>query len=293
MKTLGSLNLNTCCIHKKFLSSPDLFKRFFEINKHIDISTEPLEELTDRYDVDSDIINNSTIYCSSVESMSENVITFPLFWMYKRPLVDFTLYQTKCKKFITLNGAYSTSRIKFISKLKDAGLLDDGYYSLWDTKNKSIPLPSEANANTHYDVKHTLPVEWYNSLYEFEIETSSTSGVPYLFISEKTFRPLLSGKPFLNYGYPGMYKKLKEYGFKFDADLGFDEDVDNRFDLYVEEVIELINTPVSVSLVEENKKIARKLYNDNLKELTVFKQQLKNLCHKTYLDDEMIGYLNV
>lgn len=285
MRTLNEFNFDSCCIHKKFLDRPNLFKRFFEINNYIDISTEPLEELTVRYNVDPLLIENSTIYCSSISAASNNIINFPLFWMYSRPLVDYM--PNSNYKFITMNGATSTTRTEFISKLESAEILNQGVHSLWP----SVSLPSEQDATTHFDVKKTLPEEWYRSLYEFEIETCSTSGVPYLFISEKTFRPLLSGKPFLNYGYPGMYKKLKEYGFIFDYNLSFDEDVDNRFDLYVKEVIRLINTPVSFSIEQKNKKIARQLYNDNLEKYFEFKKQVKDLGDKIYLDNQMAGHL--
>jgi hypothetical protein len=289
MKTLGSLNLDSCCIHKKFLSRQDLFNRFFEINNYIDISTEPLEEITDRYRVSNTVLDFSKIYCSSIESKTKNIITFPLFWMYKRPLVDFNLVPNNSYKFITMNGATSKTRTEFISRLESAGVLNQGIYSLWP----NVSLPSEKGITTHYDVKRSLPEEWYHSLYEFEIETCSTTGVPYLFISEKTFRPLLSGKPFLNYGYPGMYKKLKDYGFEFDTDLSFDENTNDRFDLYVKEVIRLINTPVSWYIVNKNKEVARELYNNSIQQFKTFKEELGTLKDMIYLDNEMIEYLNV
>jgi len=287
MKSLNELGLSSCCVHKKFMHRPDLLKKFFKINNYIDISTEPIEELTDRYNVDPSVIKNSTIYCSSIFPTSDNIITFPLFWLYGYKLVDYKINFRN--KFITMNGATSKTRTEFISRLESAGVLNQGIYSLWP----NVSLPSEKGITTHYDVKRSLPEEWYHSLYEFEIETCSTAGVPYLFISEKTFRPLLSGKPFLNYGYPGMYKKLKDYGFKFDADLSFDEDIDNRFDLYIKEVIRLIDTPVDFSIIQQNKKIARKLYRDNKARFHKFHKRSKKLNNRIYLDNEMIGYLNV
>lgn len=285
MKTLRELNLRSCCIHKKLIHRQDLLDRFFEINNYIDISTEPLEDLTVRYNVDSSVIHNSTIYCSSISAASSNIINFPLFWMYRRPLVDYV--PNNKYKFITMNGATSTTRTQFISKLQSAVVLNQGAYSLWP----SVSLPSEQGATTHYNVKKTLPEEWYNSLYEFQIETCSKSGVPFLFISEKTFRPLLSGKPFLNYGYPGMYKKLKKYGFIFDCDLSFDEDVNNRFELYIKEVIRLINTPVDFTIVKNNKNVARKLYNDNVNNLKMFEEQLEKLKDIIKLDNKIVEYL--
>jgi hypothetical protein len=295
MKSFKDLQLNTCCAYRKFLSKPDLLHRFFEINQNINISTEPVEDLIDRHSIDPGLIANNTIYCSSIAtSVNFNLVIFPLFWMYSRPLVDFDINNSKKKKFITINGAYSTIRNEFISRLNTTNLINDGYFSLWNYNGNSICLPSEKHATHHFSVKHVLPIEWHNSLYEFEIETSSSSGIPYLFISEKTFRPLLSGKPFLNYGYPGMYQKLKDYGFTFDFDLEFDNDVYNRFDLYFAEVVRLINEPfIPYELIKQNKKIARDLYNDNLVEFNNFKKQIDELSQVTYLDDKMMEYIDV
>lgn len=295
MKTFKELGLDTCCAYRKFLSNSDLLEKFFKINKNINISTEPIEDLIDRHSIDPAVINNNTIYCSSAAILADfNLVIFPLFWMFKRPLVDFNISDQKKKKFITINGAHSTIRDEFVSRLKKANLINDGYFSLWNYNSKSICLPSEKHITNHFSVKHTLPVEWHNSLYEFEIETGSSTGIPYLFISEKTFRPLLSGKPFLNYGYPGMYQKLKEYGFAFDTDLEFDNNVHNRFDLYFAEVVRLINEPrVPYKTIKRNKKIARELYNDNFVEFNNLKKQLDELSQVTYLNNEMIEYLNV
>lgn len=293
MKTFKQLELNTCCAYRKFISNAELLEKFFKINKNIDISTEPIEDLTDRYSIALHLLADSKIYCSSAIPTGDfSVVSFPLFWMYRRPLVDFDT-TTFEKKFITMNGSYSPTRVELISRLINANLIDDGYYSLWNFANNNIALPSENSVSHYFSVKHTLPIEWYNSLYEFEIETSSKSGTPYHFISEKTFRPLLSGKPFLNYGFPGMYEQLKNYGFEFEHDLEFDNDVENRFELYTAEVIRLINsTDYSVKLLEKNKKVARDLYEKNLTSYLDFKKLTAELSSVSYLDNTMIAYLD-
>lgn len=292
MKSLRQLKLNSLCIHKKFFNDrPDLFERFFEINKFIDISSEPLEELTDRLPVSKSLIENSNIYCCSIEKKYPNQNNFPLYWLYAYKVEDFDINENKEKQFVTMNGNYSKTRIDFISKLQNAELLDLGYYSLWSI-DSPVRLPSEnSRLKNHNRVKHRVPLEWHNSLYDFQLETSSAEGVPYFFISEKTFRPLLGGKPFLNYGYPGMYKKLKSYGFKFECNLEFDKDIPNRFSLYIEEVKRLIKTPPSKTLVQENKKIARKLCQSNQNNFNKFYHNVNQLVNKIYLDKEMIRYL--
>ena len=126
-------------------------------------------------------------------------------------------------------------------------------------------MPSESKAIGYHNVRFRFPIEWHDSLYEFNIETGGETGDPYKALSEKTFRPLLCGQPFLNYGYPGMYKKLKQWGFKFDADLEFDKDIPDRFHLYVTEVTRIVNTPVDNRLIEENKKVIKTIREKDIK----------------------------
>lgn len=287
-KSVATLGYKTNCIHKKFFyDRPDLFEKFFKINNFIDISSEMLEELTERLGVSWDLLKDSQIYCCSPEKEYENVHTFPFYWLYCMQYEDFDLNTKKHKKFITMNAAPSGRRTEFISQLKDNNLLDDCYYSFWPDKK----LPSELKAKKYQNVRYKFPIEWHDSLYEFNIETAGETGDPYKVISEKTFRPLLCGKPFLNYGYPGMYNKLKQWGFKFEADLEFDKDIPNRFDLYVNEVKRLVNTPVNKTIIEENKKVIKSIREKNIKKHTKWQERIHALRYCIFLDNEMIRYL--
>ncbi len=65
-----------------------------------------------------------------------------------------------------------------------------------------------------------------------------------LFITEKTFRPIAMGHPFIVLGQPNLLKKLQSFGFKTDfIDTSYDEILDNkkRFATFHESFLNWIN----------------------------------------------------
>ena len=103
-------------------------------------------------------------------------------------------------------------------------LLNESYdmnkvlYSVgWE--NKFLP---EGSLNDRY-----YNPNWYNSsLYSLVVESSCDQ--PF-FITEKTFKPIMYGHPFIIFGSPGTLKILKEKGFDTFPEL-FDESYDDEFD---------------------------------------------------------------
>ena len=64
-----------------------------------------------------------------------------------------------------------------------------------------------------------------------------------LFITEKTWKPIVFKKPFIIYGGKGIHSKLEELGFKLHIELfdySFDNE-DNRLDLICEQVNKYID----------------------------------------------------
>lgn len=90
--------------------------------------------------------------------------------------------------------------------------------------------PTEVTFDENYDSKslnrgkqqHIIPKE-VNDIFMFLV---SETFINQKFITEKTWNPILLGKPFLTYGCPGFHKKLQEYGFQL-----YDEIFDYSFDL--------------------------------------------------------------
>ena len=288
-----NINYRCHCLHKRFVDNRKLLFEFLQINKYINIYTEPIEELTVRHKIPKEYLKDCIIYSCNVDKIDDyKMQVFPLYWMIRWPLTDFDSKKIK-KKYITMNGAPSTTRTGLIQYLKENNLLNYGYFSLYN--GYQLPkyvLPSEKNTRHHFDVRESYPIEWYHSAYDFQIETCSQEGIPFYCITEKTFRPLLAGKPFLNYGFVGMYKLLKSFGFEFDNKLLFDEDVNNRFEIYLDEVSEQMNKQPDWDLVMHNKQVARLLRKQYQKPHDRFLDKLENLATETYLTKQMINFLH-
>ena len=110
------------CLHKRF-TNKKLQHEFVKINKYINISAEPIEELTVRQNIPKEYLKDCLIYCCNVDKVvGYNMEVFPLFWMFGRPLTDFNIKKIK-KKYITMNGAPSTTRTGLIQYLKENNLL--------------------------------------------------------------------------------------------------------------------------------------------------------------------------
>ena len=85
----------------------------------------------------------------------------------------------------------------------------------------------------------------------------------YVFITEKTLKPIMNLHPFFVVGNPHTLKKLKELGFKT-FDCIWDESYDNELDL---------NTRIEKIISE-----VKKLTNISLEELHEKIQKTKNIC---------------
>jgi len=280
-------------LYKKFVGDKKMLLHFFNLNKRVNLLAETIADVYDRNQVDLSLLKNcECIYtCDAVvpEEYCINVPLkrYPLYWMYGRQTVNYETFITKERRFCSLNGAKSPIRTQLVDLL----LLhkDQGYISDW---NRGLKLESEQNVNSWYDVKRQRPIEWYNSNYDINIESGSPhQPKQFTLITEKTFLPLLSGKMFLNFGFPGMYKCLNEYGFELADDIDYTFDTDGDFELYTKQVLKLIRTDGSKyrTLVSRNKSTATRLYEENYNEYVTNKP----ISDKDFiLDDILTKYLD-
>ena len=79
---------------------------------------------------------------------------------------------------------------------------------------------------------------------------------------------------------------------KIDNKLLFDEDVNNRFEIYLDEVTEQMNKQPDWDLVMHNKQVARLLRKQYQKPHDRFLDKLENLATETYLTKQMINFLH-
>lgn len=147
-------------------------------------------------------------------------------------------------KFImTMNNRATTHRRFMMKWLDYYNLLTDSYFSwirptnwnfkrmhstfdsdmIWSKEEKRYFLPSQTWVTKH-DSPHfedDIPKEFYRTFVNVVNETSTKV----VFVTEKTWRCLLLGKPFIVNGAPNFHKSLKEKGFKL-----YDEIFDYSFD---------------------------------------------------------------
>lgn len=101
--------------------------------------------------------------------------------------------------------------------------INKGLYSIaW----KNIFLPIANNDNTIIDRYRSYNNEWYDkTYYSVVLETK----IDNMFLTEKTFKPIMYGHPFMIYGAPNILKVLRNAGFQTFQKF-FDESYDNEID---------------------------------------------------------------
>lgn len=148
------------------------------------------------------------------------------------------------EKFImTMNNRATTHRRFMMKWLDYYNLLTDSYFSwirpmnwnfkrmhstfdsdmIWSNEEKRYFLPSQTWVTKHDspNFEDDIPKEFYRTFVNVVNETTTNV----IFITEKTWRCLLLGKPFLVNGAPNFHKSLKEKGFKL-----YDDIFDYSFD---------------------------------------------------------------
>jgi len=187
-------------------------------------------------------------------------------------------------KFTFLNREPRDHRKKILSELDKRNLLQQ---ALWSDLSQGVSLPTEYPDffnNTFYNpligsaavfdfncplilINHQLCVDSYFSL----VTETTFYCSQYHLISEKTYKPLLMGHPFIIAAGAGFYKNLHDLGYKtFDGliDESFDsiQDHDLRLLKIVDSVEELCSRDLS-DFLSKSKPICdhnRKVFFENL-----------------------------
>jgi len=154
-----------------------------------------------------------------------------------------------CLAFNSLNRAHRnhrTEHLYFLAENKLQGLISGGAW--FDTHSIDVPTYQTVDYN-HYktvltdnypktvdvlDLVNQVPnlinnLEIYENSQLTVVTESHFDQTGGLFITEKTFRPLLVGHPFMVLGQKGTLKKLRSWGFITDFD-GIDQSYDDVVD---------------------------------------------------------------
>jgi len=208
-----------------------------------------------------------------------NLHLWPNFFLYHMIAMnkEFDTPDTEIKYLFTcLNARPHLHRVIMLDTLKKYNLLDTNIYSWNDKDPKNVNKHFNDYVPKYWRYKHvtidnynqdpevklrTLPLEVHQSL--INLVTETFTDVP--FITEKTYKNFIFGKPFLVFGFPGIHNHLKYMGFKlYDSiiDYSFDKEQDDikRCNMIVEQLAKLSNKDLNV-------------LNQQMKEVTIYNKQ--------------------
>ena len=163
-----------------------------------------------------------------------------------------------------------------ISWLQPKADLSENYtFKYWNEKYMEIDI----NNSQFYMTKE---LEYINVFLNLVVETSSTQ----TFVTEKTYKSLLIGQPFICFGGKNQNKVLEQFGFKLYTEI-FDYDFDSEDDLYVRAEGLVMN------IIKIKDKNYYELY-DLIKEKIQFnkKRILDILKYDEYIPEELVTLYN-
>ncbi len=175
-----------------------------------------------------------------------------------RPLVDYTPE----KLFVTYARNPSYHRILLLKKLRDGGLIERGIYSLGDITREQLTYFNNTYLNNALTIDDTefflsirntspdnkdferdgcqtqIPPEHYQST---AVSILSETLPDTVFFSEKTYKPIVAGHPFIVLSGKGQLARMKELGFKTFSDW-WDESYDMcpRLEERIEKIVDII-----------------------------------------------------
>lgn len=128
---------------------------------------------------------------------------------------------------------------------------------LWSYNSKSLPNDTD---DINQGQRYYHP-SWYNSTYSSLVVESYQNS--YLFITEKTFKPIAFYHPYQIIGVPGILKELKRLGFETFDNI-FDEEYDNieDFDLRLKMIINNLQT---IELTKYDRLTEKKLQHNHFR----------------------------
>jgi hypothetical protein len=193
---------------------------------------------------------------------------------FNRARLEYTCNQidtaTKTHKFLFLNGEHRVNRERFFESFESAGLLDA---SIWSHRSGKSAVGSGPNDDwpdpfCHPDFRFYAyyPSHYYNTSISIASETTQNEWFP----TEKTYKSLMLGHPFVVYGGQHSLAKIRAMGFET-----FGSAIDETYDSceYPQEradclVASLINSNLPAPSIHNRihfQKVANSAYNHLIK----------------------------
>ena len=178
--------------------------------------------------------------------------------------------EAKTHKFLFLNGEYRTNRERFFEEFKSAGLLDASIWSHRSGKSAEGVGPDQdwQDPFVHPDFRFYAyyPSHYYQTRISIVSETTQNEWFP----TEKTYKSLMLGHPFVVYGGQHSLAKIRALGFETFGQ-AIDETYDTipypqeRADHLVKSLAESGNPQPSIYNRLHFQKVANSAYNTLIK----------------------------
>ena len=162
------------------------------------------------------------------------------------------------RHFISLNGSPRYYRGLLLDTMMRHNMIDTMYYSWLCPYPSHIFKTFDSNKEVLLDVNRTdlfkdfalVPEEYHHGLIDLFVE-SAADGFNYkdVFITEKTWKPIIRKKPFFGFNSAGYYETLQNAGFKlYDKlfDYSFDSIIDHneRFNKFMGNIYKIAHMPL-------------------------------------------------
>jgi hypothetical protein len=186
--------------------------------------------------------------------------------------------------YLSYNRNVRPHRVHFLSSILSKNLLDIGKVSLnqfeyFQDLPEDHPIaqlqkraPIEIDRGLEYNWANDITIQDHEDTF-ISIVTESLTDKYTLFLSEKIWKPISCGHPFMVLGNKGTLKKLKELGFKT-FDKWFDESYDNEEEMN-------IRSEMIVNEIEKYK-------NKTVDELKQIRNEMVEIC-----EHNRINYLQM
>jgi hypothetical protein len=176
------------------------------------------------------------------------------------------------KLFMCLNRKPHSHRLFLINLLEDKNIIDDGYVSIHRDSNPLILEENLSNLVTLGDqsVVDSIPINndivtlgdpkyWNSHFLNIVTETTVHTDV---FISEKTWKPIIGLRPFLILGDYNIYNQLHEIGIDTFDDLFGKWYTDTNWETRAESIVDIINSYKTENIDIIYKSIKHRLENN-------------------------------
>jgi hypothetical protein len=229
------------------------------------------------YFVNGNLLSEQIVKEKQLGYKSVGVQYFEPWNKYNGDIVNFNPTNDKFL-YLSYNRTFRHQRVYFLWDLYKKNLLDKGLVSFYEVRNRShfsdvdpeflnylikrTPLVIDSNYDLYYNLACNIHLDDYENTF-ISLITESLVDKGTLFFSEKIWKPIMVGHPFMLFGNQHSLKYLKNLGYRT-----FDKWIDESYDDEPE------MTKRSQMIVEQ----LNKFKYMSVENLRVIREEMKEVC---------------